>query len=126
MPEFATIDKRSQLRKRLVKRGVLALHVRDTYAATYTDALIYPCVSIHASRDVILTTLVNDDIVCSDIWSYSKLRGLSVRSIELVHRKRYLLHRVTRWNLKAMTSISVATVCWIFEMTGFATMMVFK
>jgi len=67
--------------------------------------------------------LINDDAACSDMWWYSKLRGLSTRSIELARRKRYL-QRATRitgiW--KAMTSISAAIVCCdVFGMTGLQT-----
>lgn len=72
------------------------LHVRRTFQSACMDARTYACICTRANRDVILTTLVNDDTVCSDTWRYCKLWGLSAQSIELVHRKRYLLHRVTR------------------------------
>lgn len=127
----SAIDKHS-LEKRSMRKGYFEPAsfpcVRDAFARLS----VYECAGMCAFVQIETSPrgrLINDDAACSDMWWYSKLRGLSTRSIELASRKRYL-QRVTRitgiW--KAMTSISVAIVCCdVFEMTGFTDrMMVFK
>lgn len=128
----SAIDKRSFEKRSMRKGCTLSLpvfHVRDSFTRLFVyvkRAGICAFVQIETSPR---GRLINDDAACSDMRWYSKLRGLSARSIELARRKRYLqrVTRITRiW--KAMTSISVAIVCCnVFGMTGFTDrMMVFK
>lgn len=98
MPEFVAIDKCSSETGQCEK-GTFRLSTYGTLLRLHVQIRGYARIYAHVSRVVIPTTPVNEDTVCSGIYVahmtvQRTLQGLSVRSIELVHRKKYLLYRV--------------------------------